>query len=157
MIVCIVIVAGKVFRWCVQTLCVALRIAPNSLNYAITIVSKTFPATIGCPFVTQHNKRDILSARFILRKWAKQCVKYEENKMKFTLCKTCIFKSITSIFMNLVSLESLLNFLLDNAKISKFSKVDKMYLPLYCNLWKDHISFNMNMMCQHYLDLKHSN
>ena len=33
--------------------------------------------------------------------------------------------------MNLVSWESLLNLLLDNAKISIFSKVDKMYLLLY--------------------------
>ena len=48
--------------------------------------------------VTQNNRRDILSARFILRKWAKQGVKYKENRRKFTLCKACIFKSITSIF-----------------------------------------------------------
>ena len=33
--------------------------------------------------------------------------------------------------MNLVLLESLLNLLLDNVKISIFSKVDKMYLLLY--------------------------
>ena len=33
--------------------------------------------------------------------------------------------------MNLVSLESLLNLLLQNAKISILSKVDKMYLLLY--------------------------
>ena len=42
----------------------------------------------------------------------------------------CIFKSIASIFMNLVSLESLLIHLLDNAQISIFSKVDKMYILL---------------------------
>ena len=55
----------------------------------------------------------------------------KENKRKFTLCKTCIFKSITSIFMNLVSLESLLIHLFDNAQISIFSKVDIMSLLLY--------------------------
>ena len=35
---------------------------------------------------------------------------YKDNK-KYTLCKSCTFKSITSIFTNLVSLESLLNLL----------------------------------------------
>ena len=33
--------------------------------------------------------------------------------------------------MNLVSFESLLNLLLDNANISTFSKVDKMHLLVY--------------------------
>ena len=61
----------------------------------------------------------------------KQCVKYKEDKWKFTLCMNCSFKSITSNFMNVVSWESLLNPLLDNAKISIFSEVDKMYLLLY--------------------------
>ena len=46
----------------------------------------------------------------------KQCVKYTENKRRFTLSKTCIFKTIPSIFMNLVSLESLLNIQLHNPK-----------------------------------------
>ena len=39
--------------------------------------------------------------------------------------------SKVSIVTILVTLESLLNLLLDNAKISIFSKVDKMYLLLY--------------------------
>ena len=50
-------------------------------------------------------------------------VTYKENKRKFTLRKTCIFKTIPSICTNLVSLESLLNLQLDNTKISIFSKV----------------------------------
>ena len=51
--------------------------------------------------------------------------------MEIHTCKTCIFKSITSVFTIFVSLKSLLNLLLDNAKISIFTKVDKMYLSLY--------------------------
>ena len=53
------------------------------------------------------------------------------TKRTFTLCKTCTFKSVASIFTNLVALQSLLNLPLDKAKISIFSKVDKMYLLLY--------------------------
>ena len=60
------------------------------------------------------------------------CKKYKENKRKFTLCKTCIIKTVPSICMNLVLLESLLNLQLDNTKISMFSKVDKMYSTFCC-------------------------
>ena len=48
--------------------------------------------------------------------------------------------------MNLVSLERLLNLMLDNAKISIFSKVDKLYLMLY---WVKFILLRMNTSKNH--------
>ena len=59
-------------------------------------------------FVTQYNKKGHDVGQVYSEIMSKTvCKIYKENKNKFTLCKTCIFKSSISIFMNLVSLESL--------------------------------------------------
>ena len=55
------------------------------------------------------------SAKFIQRYWAKWCVKYKENNKILAL-------SFSHIFRRLVSLESLIDSLLDAANISTFSK-----------------------------------
>ena len=46
--------------------------------------------------------------------------------------------------MNLVSLESLLNLLLANAKISNFSKVDMMYLLLHWVTFAEVVFFKIS-------------